>query len=144
MSENQINPTNLTFRPENETVFINTSQKLTLNQRPALSRLWIRHINSQLPSETNIVIISHRMYHVMHIESSPESCRRKRHPSPDPRRPFLEPSPGETVQCLNRSILIHDTTFEQKKEHFYILLSRSKKKRREKTWRFSIVSSSAF
>lgn len=29
--------------------------------------------------------------------------------------------------CLNRSILIHDTTFEQK--HFYILLSNSKKSR---------------
>lgn len=47
---------------------------------------------------------------------------------------FQKSSPGETVQCLNRSILIHDTTFEQirlKKnlEHFYILLSRSKKRK---------------
>lgn len=143
-----------------------------------------------------------RMYHVMHIQRSPESCRtatrlqvgeKKQnkmetisalrvasmlHPSvpTSPVRPFIRPSvhpsvrpsvpvaprkkpsssvsrkssPGETVQCLNRSILIHDTTFEQirkkkKLEHFYILLSRSKKKKKKREhWDFLLFASSAF
>lgn len=52
----------------------------------------------------------------------------------DPTPPFLEASPGETVQRLNRAILIHDTTFEQK--HFlysFIKQQKQKKKRREET-----------
>lgn len=134
-----------------------------------------------------------RMYHVMHIQRSPESCRtatrlqvgkkktkqngnhisapcRVDAPpfSPHVTRPSVRPSvpvaprkkpsssvsrkssPGETVQCLNRSILIHDTTFEQirkkkKLEHFYILLSRSKKKKKKREhWDFLLFASSAF
>lgn len=56
--------------------------------------------------------------------------------------PFLEASPGETVQRLNRSILIHDTTFEQKtflysfikEQKQKTLRERESEKEREKSW----------
>lgn len=54
---------------------------------------------------------------------------------PPPPHPFLESSPGETVQCLNRSILIHDTTFEQnkKKRTFLYSFIKEQKKKKKKT-----------
>lgn len=81
---------------------------------------------------------SARMYHVMHIESSPEAVHGNHVSVGPPLHPphlFLESSPGETVQCLNRSILIHDTTFEQK-NNIFIFFYQGAKKKKEKTLGF--------
>lgn len=121
---------------------------LTLNQQRAISRL----CNTTHTHTPSTVTCLHRRHHQSECttwrRSSPHlraagGFRVDAPPPPPPPIPrlFLEPSPGETVQCLNRSILIHDTTFEQK--HFYILLSRSKKTKRENVG-FSMVSCSAF
>lgn len=93
------------------------------------------------------------MYHVMHIVSSPETGKKKRRkpyqrsvprrtPPPPPLHPFLEIFSGRNCAVLKQIYFNtrhkHLNKQEEKKklEHFYILLSRSKKK---KTLGFSIV-----
>lgn len=121
-----------------------------MNQRLTLSRLWICQINiinNSLPLEMNYIIISQNVpcdaYRVLTWELQTETISTPPPPSLPRPHPFLESSPGETVQCLNRSILIHDTTFEQKKGTFLYSFIKEQKKREENVG-FSIVSSSAF
>lgn len=112
-----------------------TLQTLDLADQQQISQ------NTNLPLETYYVIISQNVpcgaYRVLTWELQTETMSPPHH---HPRHPFLESSPGETVQCLNRSILIHDTTFEQKKNIFIFFYQGAKKE----NVRFSIVSSSAF